>query len=186
MELTVTGRVILGMLGFEPMSGYQIKRFVDRSTRFFWAASYGQIYPELRRLAAARLIVGTDEARGGRRRTIYRLTPAGRRALRRWLAAPTEIHQTRDESLLKVFFSDSAGSRGTVDALEAKRAHHLQVAARLREIEPHAAGAPQGSPLTALRFGIALNDFIAEWCEQEAAELRGTDESTARIGLSEA
>ena len=33
------------------MSGYEIKALVDKSTRFFWAASYGQIYPELQRLA---------------------------------------------------------------------------------------------------------------------------------------
>ena len=42
--------VILGLLSVRPMSGYDMKRFVDHSTRFFWAASYGQIYPVLRRL----------------------------------------------------------------------------------------------------------------------------------------
>ena len=45
MELSATGRVILGMLAVEPRSGYDIKAIVDHSTRFFWAASYGQIYP---------------------------------------------------------------------------------------------------------------------------------------------
>ena len=30
-------------------TGYEIKQLVDVSTRFFWAASYGQIYPELKR-----------------------------------------------------------------------------------------------------------------------------------------
>src|ERR671926_490438 len=42
--------VILGALRAEPKSGYEIKRLVDKATRVFWAASYGQIYPELRRL----------------------------------------------------------------------------------------------------------------------------------------
>ena len=63
-ELSPTARVILGMLGFEPMSGYEIKNFVDHSTRFFWAASYGQIYPELRRLAEAGLIEGEAQSPG--------------------------------------------------------------------------------------------------------------------------
>src|SRR2546423_7126877 len=50
MELSATGYVILGLLSWRQMSGYDIKATVDNSTRFFWAASYGQIYPELRRL----------------------------------------------------------------------------------------------------------------------------------------
>ena len=54
MELSSTAYVILGMLSWRPMSGYEIKALVDRSTRFFWAASYGQIYPELRKLSAMR------------------------------------------------------------------------------------------------------------------------------------
>ena len=50
------------MLGLRPMCGYEIKGLVDNSTRFFWAASYGQIYPELRRLAEAGLIEGERDA----------------------------------------------------------------------------------------------------------------------------
>src|SRR2546421_8408 len=46
-DLTPTGRVILGMLRLGKRTGYEIKQIVDVSTRFFWAASYGQIYPEL-------------------------------------------------------------------------------------------------------------------------------------------
>ena len=64
MELTPTGTVILGFLSGEEMSGYDIKTRVDESTRFFWAASYGQIYPELKRLAGAGLIETVDQAGG--------------------------------------------------------------------------------------------------------------------------
>ena len=46
-RLNGTAYVILGMLGLGARTGYDIKRIVDQSTRFFWAASYGQIYPEL-------------------------------------------------------------------------------------------------------------------------------------------
>ena len=37
------------MLSLGKRTGYEIKSLGDVSTRFFWAASYGQIYPELRR-----------------------------------------------------------------------------------------------------------------------------------------
>ena len=53
MELSATAKVILGMLAARPRSGYEIKQLVDNSARFFWAASYGQIYPELKRLEDA-------------------------------------------------------------------------------------------------------------------------------------
>ena len=97
MELSPTAYVILGMLGWRPMSGYEIKAIVDKSTRFFWAASYGQIYPELRRLAAAGLIEGKASPQGGRKRNVYRLTPAGRRQLRAWLDAEPQVFELRDE-----------------------------------------------------------------------------------------
>ena len=86
MELTPTAYVILGMLAWGPRSGYDIKAAVDYSVRFFWAASYGQIYPELRRLSEAGLVEGEAEPDSGRRRTVYRLTAAGREALEDWLA----------------------------------------------------------------------------------------------------
>ena len=63
-----TGYVILGMLALGARTGYEIKNVVDRSTRFFWAASYGQIYPELRRLEAAGLVEGKSSPTGGRKR----------------------------------------------------------------------------------------------------------------------
>ena len=53
MELSKTAYVILGMLRLGKRTGYEIKSRVDVSTRFFWAASYGQIYPELKRLEDA-------------------------------------------------------------------------------------------------------------------------------------
>src|SRR5690348_4604836 len=85
VELNPTGRVILGMIAFGKRTGYDIKTFVDRTTRYFWAASYGQIYPELKRLEDQGLVQGRQEPSGGRARTVYELTEAGTAALERWL-----------------------------------------------------------------------------------------------------
>jgi DNA-binding PadR family transcriptional regulator len=168
MELNPTSHVILGMLGIEPMCGYEIKRFVDGSTRFFWAAGYGQIYPELGRLSEAGLIKGHADPGSSRKRIEFTLTDAGRAELERWLAEPSRIQETRDESLLKIFFSSASGPETTRAALEAKRDHHRRIAGELREIETTKAD-PHAGPQTALRFGIALNDFIADWCEKETS-----------------
>jgi PadR family transcriptional regulator, regulatory protein AphA len=171
MELSSTAYVILGFLGWRPMSGYEIKSLVDGSTRFFWAASYGQIYPELRRLAGAGLIEGESRPSGGRRRTVYKLTPDGRRRLREWLDAEPQVFELRDEGLLKLFLASATGGKSALGTLEAKRRHHLEVAERLRAIEPQAAAKGDEFPLIVCRYGIECNLWMADWCERAAAEL---------------
>ena len=169
MELSSTAHVILGMLSWRPMSGYEIKALVDRSTRFFWAASYGQIYPELRKLSAAGLIQGKAEPRGGRRRNVYRLTPAGRRELEAWLSVYAETFELRDEGLLKLFFAEAGGSEAAIKALDAKRRDHERLLSRLEEME--ATGRPNGFAYQVLRYGIECNRWQAEWCERTMREL---------------
>src|SRR5579875_3720766 len=89
--LSPTARVILGMIGLGKTTGYEIKQLVDHSTRFFWAASYGQIYPELRRLEVAGLLGSHQEPTGGRARTVYELTASGRAALEQWLVSDADL-----------------------------------------------------------------------------------------------
>jgi len=164
MELTKTAYVILGMLRLGKRTGYEIKSLVDVSTRFFWAASYGQIYPELRRLAVAGLIEGEPRPQGGRKRVVYSLTPAGRRELRTWLDADPQVFELRDEGLLKLFFADAVGGASAPETLAAKRRHHEQVVERLREVER--SGAPEGYADLVLHYGIEFNQWIADWCER--------------------
>src|SRR5438270_12855364 len=104
-DLNGTAYVILGMLGLGARTGYDVKTIVDRSARCFWAASYGQIYPELRRLEREGPVEGKSVPSGGRKRREFLLTKKGRDELQRWLAQPAEMPELRDESLLKLFFS---------------------------------------------------------------------------------
>jgi DNA-binding PadR family transcriptional regulator len=166
MKLSNTAYVILGMLGWRPMSGYEIKSIVDHSTRLFWAASYGQIYPELRRLTEAGLIEGDARPRGGRKRNIYRLTPAGRDQLRTWLKTDPEVFEVRDEGLVKLFFARADGSEAALATLAAKRRHHERIVEQLKEVE--ATRKPEGFAYLVMRYGIELNQWIAEWCERTA------------------
>jgi DNA-binding PadR family transcriptional regulator len=173
MELTHTAYVVLGMLRHEPRSGYEIKTVVDKSTRFFWAASYGQIYPELKRLAEAGLIDGRDEASGGRKRTVYTLTEAGRVELADWLARGAEVLEYRDEGLLKLFFA-GIDPEAAAAILEAKQRLHEEKLAALRTVETATlqikeAGDP--FPDLVLRYGIESTEWMVAWCERVRAEL---------------
>lgn len=173
MELSPTAKVILGMLSIEPQSGYEIKALSDRSARFFWAASYGQIYPELRRLAEAGLIEGTDAPTGDRKRTVYRLTEAGEAALREWLGAPPEVLELRHEGMLQVFFADALPPAERALRLREMRDQHLAKVELLRAIErevPESTEARGSSRYLILRFGIEFNQWVADWCETRARE----------------
>ena len=170
MDLSPTAYVILGMLRTTPRSGYEIKAIVDQSTRLFWAASYGQIYPELRHLAKAGLVEGTAAPRDGRRRTVYKITPEGRKELRAWLREPPTTFETRDEGLLKLFFADALPPQEAVGTLQAMREHRIGIVGRLREIEPIATAAG-GFPLIVLQGGIEFNEWQADWCERMEKQL---------------
>jgi len=175
VELSPTGRVILGMIAFGKRTGYDIKTFVDRTTRYFWAASYGQIYPELKRLEERGLIGGQSEPCGGRARTVYELTDAGTAALEQWLGDEHEpSYELRDEGMLKLFFSDSLPER-RIEIVRAMRTREERDLAHLRSLEPHAAKGPTGSYLT-LQMGIASTEAVIKWCEETERQLAAETE----------
>jgi DNA-binding PadR family transcriptional regulator len=175
MHLNASGKVILGMLSLGKQTGYDIKQLADAATRHFWAVSYGQIYPELRRLEEQGLVTSHPEPAGGRARQVYELTPAGRQMLTEWLTSPAEpLFELRCESMLKLFFSDA------VDA-EARRRHIRQFQElqerkleQLRAIDAPEEAWPDRGPYLSLRFGIAMSEWIIDWCRQADRALAAT------------
>ena len=169
MKQTAVTPVVLGLLASKPRSGYDIKTIVDRSTRFFWAASYGQIYPELKRLEEAGLIEGEDVPNGGRERRVYKLTPAGREALEDWLLGTSYTVELRDESLLRLFFADALPHEQALMLLEGRKRGHEELLAALREIEALPGGKDPTFVDLVLHWGIDFNEWGAQWCEQQLA-----------------
>jgi PadR family transcriptional regulator, regulatory protein AphA len=173
MELSATAYVILGMVSREPRSGYEIKAAVDNTTRFFWAASYGQIYPELKRLSEAGLVEGVDASQGDRKRTRYAITADGKAELKDWLRKPPKASEMREEGLLKLFFSGMLKPAEAVETLRTMRRRRLELSERLRAMEPKILEQEQDDPfpLMVLRGGIEYNDWFAGWCERMETQL---------------
>jgi DNA-binding PadR family transcriptional regulator len=180
MELSATAKVILGMLAARPRSGYEIKQLVDSSARFFWAASYGQIYPELKKLEKAGLIKGDDSSTGARQRTTFSLTADGKRAAREWMRTPADVLETRDEGLLKLFFAGSIEPARAAEIARERASASRAKAAQLRAIWEMVdeTGAPEGAAaepdigsLTVLRYGIEASEWSAEFFERAAEDL---------------
>lgn len=170
-RLTNTGRVLLGMVAEGHRTGYAIKAEIERSTRFYWSASIGGIYPELKRLERDGLLRRSDDYRGEAQRHDYRLTEEGEAVLRAWLTdceeGPIEM---RNESLLKLRFAvvlDPSERAGIVQRMRDRHALRVdELAARLARDEfddPY-------HRLTA-EYGLGWNRWARDWCETTLGSL---------------
>lgn len=133
---TLTRHAVLGLLTLEPMSGYDIKKFVETSVAHFWNASYGNLYPQLARLHEEGLVERHVEVRESQPdRHVYSITDAGREAFLEWLAAPAEDDTFRSPLMLKLFFARRLDPGLVVRRLEAYRQRLLGSLETLRGVE---------------------------------------------------
>src|SRR5215208_1464618 len=171
MEPTAVTWVVLGLIALRARTGYDIKRAIDGSIRHFWAASYGQIYPELKRLEDAGWIKGKDAAQGGRGRREYRITAAGRKALESWLHGRETRMELRDESLLRIYFADTLPRGEALALLESRKRGFGEMLEYLRGVEARATRTYPSIDLV-LEWGIDYCEWSIEWCERKQRRLR--------------
>jgi DNA-binding PadR family transcriptional regulator len=163
-----TAYVILAMLSDGPKTGYEIKAKVDQSTRFFWAASYGQIYPELRRLTESGLVTAADKAQGRRQRIEYTITEAGHETLLEWLRRPAGVCELRDEGLLKAFFANELEPGEARELIASTEADRQATLAELRELDRLLGDDLDPFKRAVLEYGISLFELQIEWYRQLA------------------
>jgi DNA-binding PadR family transcriptional regulator len=169
------GHVILGFLTRGPMSGYDIKQVVDHSTRFFFAAGYGQIYPELKKLHAEGLITGIEKSQGARSRTEYTLTPAGHVALTEWVLEPVNKIDMRDEGLVRLFFADDLPVDQRIAKIRSLQEERRGSLAVLEEICDTKLIDETTMPNLVLIYGLGLHQFVIDWCDWAIARLENPE-----------
>jgi len=99
--------VLLGLLAEAPSTGYDLARAIQEEMDPVWRAELSQIYPALgRRRRAGYVVLRVLGPRRGPRRNFYRVTAAGRRELRRWVAEPAPAPRAKDEGLARLAFLD--------------------------------------------------------------------------------
>ena len=169
--------VVLGMIRLGARSGYEIKRAVELSIRFFWTISQAQIYPSLERLEAAGFVAGCSEPLGKRQRRTFQITDAGETALREWLQRDEPMpFELRDVGMVKVFFADALDGGEALSLVTSLKQRSEERVATLRSIEPAAQrSADEGNALPGLtlRMGIAFHQAMIDVCEEfehEAAD----------------
>ena len=187
MELSKTAYVVLGMLRLGRRTGYEIKSLVDVSTRYFWAASYGQIYPELKRLEEAGLVTGEDDDSDGRRRRAYELTEAGERALHDWLTSELRSRWScGTRASLKLFFADALDPEEQLALIRATRAVHEQALDQLRGAAParDRAGRARSARPEGARVGHRAERVLRGLVQPRGAGDRGGEEAAPATACS--
>ena len=171
-----TRYALLGMLALKPMTGYEMKGLINKSVKYFWNESYGQIYPMLGTLQKEGLAEGTEEP-GRPPRIRYAITEAGREALRAWLAQPVDKAPLREELLLKLFFGLEARPEDLVAHLKLALARehetlavYQEIEGRLRAQQPPRAQTPFS--LLTVRKGILNVQSNIAWCQESLALLQ--------------
>jgi DNA-binding PadR family transcriptional regulator len=170
--------VILGLLSHESLTGYEIKKRMDTTLKFFWNASFGSIYPTLNSLVQDAMVTKFETTDNGRDKVIYTITDAGREHLKQWLVLPVTKDELRYETLLKLFFGGEIGSDVTLEHIhnfETKIKGELPslegAVCELKKIQKEEE-VHRYYMLTAM-FGEKVYKAYLEWCEEAKKILEG-------------
>ncbi len=170
--------VLLGLLTIEPMSGYDLGLTIRASVGYFWNESYGQIYPNLKKLAKDGFVTcKTERQKGKPDRRIYSITEKGRERLREWLAVPPQPEIPRNELLLKLFFGQQVSTQILIGYVEHMAEEHRALLELLERAEREEIDKNQHYPdapywRMAAHFGQMEMRAHLRWAQETLAELK--------------
>jgi DNA-binding PadR family transcriptional regulator len=181
--LTTLEHALLGLAAEEERTGYALRRVFETTPMGHYGGSPGAIYPALRRLERRRLVVGRRApGRRGRGARVFAATPAGRRAVADWAAAPVTREDAvwrADELLLRFAFLDPEGDDATLRFLGEYRAAMAAVRADLEAWLAGPGAALGRARRLAVGHGIASAAANERWAAAAERALRRASRTDA-------
>jgi DNA-binding PadR family transcriptional regulator len=171
MELTATEYAVLGLLTRGEKSGYDLRKAAEGSVGYFWTPAKSRIYAILPRLVDAGLVRRRDVPQSRRPdKQLYRLTPRGDEALRRWIGqGDLEPETSRNTLLVKVFFGELAEPEQILEQIRQRRVEMEQLKAELEAIE--ARGRDDLYPHLTRLYGLEYAKAIIRWAKAAERKL---------------
>ena len=185
-ELNTTSFAMLGMLAIRPWSTYELAKHVDHSLRPLWPRARSNLFNEPKKLVVHGLAAATEETVGRRPRTVYKITPSGRRALRQWLGTPGEGPVLEFEQLLKVFFADQGTKADALNAVATiKQWARDRNAENITVARNYVAGTgpfPERAAVLSVvgRFLTDFADMVNEWADRATTTIDSWPEDPSR------
>jgi len=124
-----TRHAILTILKMQPDSGYGLAYRSGALVAPLWSATHSQIYTALHQLLDDGLVSARSRKNGKRREaTVYGLTPAGRRELKRWQVEPIKYLPRQDPFRFRLAYIDELA----FDVVEGMVDRHVRRHQKLR------------------------------------------------------
>ncbi|MBP2643055.1 MAG: hypothetical protein H6Q67_942 [Firmicutes bacterium] len=166
---------LLGLLSYEPMTGYQLKQVFESSINHFWHAHMSQIYRELGQMETKGWVSYQIEPQEGKPdKKIYSITDEGRKNFTRWLKDFPENPESphKNEFLARIFFASNMDLSDL--AFEFKRylrkqQEQLEFYQNLENVnKEHHAHGDSDTPFwhMALRLGIKSTESAIDWAQE--------------------
>jgi PadR family transcriptional regulator AphA len=164
--------VILAAIGEQGASTPELVEMFSRG-HMYWTSSASQVYAEPKRLLALGWITSEKAPAKTRSRTVYRLTDAGREALRGWLRRPAGFPKLQHEACIRLFAGDMISD---ADILRSLRRLREDLEEMERVVERNIARAPllphrERYQLLHQDLGRRLVRAHAEWLDAVEREL---------------
>ena len=131
-ELTHFSYMVLGLVGREGLSPYDLQQMVRRGRIYDWVGE-SQYYVEPKRLARLGYLDARKEPGKTRERTVYTLTEQGLEALREWAPTPVRYPRMEHEALTRLLVADLVGAEVTRETFGTLRDELADLRARLDE-----------------------------------------------------
>ena len=174
---------LLGLIRYQPATGYDLKNAFKNSIHFFWNAALPHIYRTLKQMEGQGRITSTVKHQEGKpSRRVYSMTKDGEKEFRRWLDEPPEIPEPRLPMLVKVFFGRQMHPYQFKDHLQKWREYYKGLLQRYEKEVPSIIkdySTRFGLTEEANYWGLTL-DFgrrqarmVVAWCDQVLAALEG-------------
>lgn len=121
-ELTTTSYAVLSLLALRSWTTYELAQQMKRDLHWFWPRAESNLYLEPKKLVAHGLARAEKRYRGRRPSTVYRISPAGRRALAGWVRQPGNPGPVLEfEAIVRVLASQVVGVEDLRKVLESVR-----------------------------------------------------------------
>lgn len=188
-KLSSNSYAVLGMLALRSWTPYELTQQFRRSLAFCWPVSERLVYTEPEKLVGEGLAKVRTTRTGERERKEYSITPAGRKALKAWLATDPAPPRIFNEPLLRVLFGDQGEPADLLQALESFHAYLSEQMttgqAHTREYLAGTGPFPERSHLIALFADLNHRVYNAmdQWLVDTIAEVSSWS-TTKGLGLT--
>lgn len=173
-RLNATQGSLLGLLHDGPKTGWDLLQEAEAGLARFWNVTPSHLYRELHTLEERKLIAAG--APGVRDRRPFRITAAGRRAFKAWMAEEPGPEQLRFPLLVKLWFGRHLDDDPLAAFIDASRKDHEE---RLRLYE--SIDAPDRFTASVIAFGMAYERAVLGWLSDLPQELRRSVSSATDV-----